>query len=172
MKQNIIQSIIRRGLSFVLLSLLMPLGVGAQTNYDLWIGNTQVTSANASDIQAEYLTEGTAVFDANTNTLTLTGAAIGYGGVQSGLGNLTIVFNGANTIESYIGANSEVAGTHNLTLKSGSEGSTMYLDNTIGNSIIDGGLLNNPKIYDFQRNKELTEGNSKFNELEIFEINF
>ena len=138
MKQNIIQSIIRRGLSFVLLSLLMPLGVGAQTNYDLWIGNTQVTSANASDIQAEYLTEGTAVFDANTNTLTLTGAAIGYGGVQSGLGNLTIVFNGANTIESYIGANSEVAGTHNLTLKSGSEGSTMYLDNTIGKSIIDG----------------------------------
>lgn len=138
MKQNIIQSIIRRGLSFVFLSLLMPLGVGAQTNYNLWIGNTQVTSANASDIQAEYLTEGTAVFDANTNTLTLTGAAIGYGGVQSGLGNLTIVFNGANTIESYIGANSEVAGTHNLTLKSGSEGSTMYLDNTIGKSIIDG----------------------------------
>ena len=138
MKQNIIQSIIRRGLSFVLLSLLMPLGVGAQTNYNLWIGNTQVTSANASDIQAEYLTEGTAVFDANTNTLTLTGATIGYGGVQSGLGNLTIVFNGANTIESYIGANSQVAGTHNLTLQSGSEGSTMYLDNSIGNSIIDG----------------------------------
>ena len=138
MKQNIIQSIIRRGLSFVLLSLLMPLGVGAQTNYNLWIGNTQVTSANASNIQAQYLTEGTAVFDANTNTLTLTGAAIGYGGVQSGLGNLTIVFNGANTIESYIGANSEVAGTHNLTLQSGSEGSTMYLDNTIGKSIIDG----------------------------------
>ena len=121
----------------MLLSLLMPLGVGAQT-YDLWIGNTQVTSANASNIQAQYLTEGTAVFDANTNTLTLTGAAIGYGGVQSGLGNLTIVFNGANTIESYIGANSEAAGTHNLTLKSGSEGSTMYLDNTIGKSIIDG----------------------------------
>lgn len=138
MKQNIIQSIIRRGLSFVFLSLLMPLGVGAQTtNYDLWIGNTQVTSANASNIQAQYLSAGTAVFDANTNTLTLTGATIGYGGVQSGLENLTIVFNGANTIESYIGANSD-AGTHNLTLQSGSETSTMYLDNTIGKSIIDG----------------------------------
>lgn len=138
MKQNIIQSIIRRGLSFVFLSLLMPLGVGAQTDYDLWIGNTQVTSDNASNIQAQYLTAGTAVFNANTNTLTLTGATIGYGGIQSGLGNLTIVFNGTNTIESYIGANSQVAGTHNLTLQSGSEGSTMYLDNTIGNSIIDG----------------------------------
>ncbi len=120
------------------LSLLMPLGVGAQTNYNLWIGNTQVTSDNASNIQAEYLSAGTAVFDANTNTLTLTGATIGYGGIQSGLENLTIVFNGANTIGSYIGANSEVAGTHNLTLQSGSEGSTMYLDNTIGKSIIDG----------------------------------
>ena len=136
MKQNIIQSIIRRGLSFVLLSLLMPLGVGAQ-EYALWIGNTQVTSDNALNIQAEYLSAGTAVFNANTNTLTLTGATIGYGGVQSGLENLTIVFNGTNTIESYIGA-SEVAGTHNLTLQSGSEGSTMYLDNTIGKSIIDG----------------------------------
>lgn len=138
MKLNIIQSLIRRGLSFVFLSLLMPLGVGAQTNYDLWIGDIQVTSENASNIQADNLTAGTAVFDASTNTLTLTGATIGYGGVQSGLENLTIVFNGTNTIESYIGANSEVAGTHNLTLQSGSEGSTMYLDNTIGKSIIDG----------------------------------
>ena len=114
------------------LSLLMPLGVGAQ-EYALWIGDTQVTSENAGNV----LGDGTAVFDANTNTLTLTGATIGYGGVQSGLENLTIVFNGANTIESYIGANSD-AGTHNLTLQSGSEGSTMYLDNTIGKSIIDG----------------------------------
>ena len=110
----------------------MPLGVGAQ-EYALWIGDTQVTSENAGNV----LGDGTAVFDANTNTLTLTGATIGYGGVQSGLENLTIVFNGANTIESYIGANSD-AGTHNLTLQSGSEGSTMYLDNTIGKSIIDG----------------------------------
>ena len=36
--------------------------------------------------------------------------------------------------------------------------------------INDEGLLNNPKIYDFQKKNELTEGNNKFNELEIFEI--
>ena len=41
-----------------------------------------------------------------------------------------------------------------------------------GKSIYDQELLNNPKVYDFQRNNELTEGNSKFNELEIFEINY
>ena len=39
-------------------------------------------------------------------------------------------------------------------------------------AIQDSGLLNNPKIYDFQKNKELTEGSNKFTELEIFEINF
>ena len=37
--------------------------------------------------------------------------------------------------------------------------------------IYDTGLLKNPKIYDFQKNNELTEGSDKLNELEIFEIN-
>jgi hypothetical protein len=37
---------------------------------------------------------------------------------------------------------------------------------------IQGGLLTNPKIYDFQKNDELTDGENKFTELEIFEINF
>ena len=40
-----------------------------------------------------------------------------------------------------------------------------------GNTINDSGLLKNPKIYDFEKNNELTEGDNKFNELEIFEIN-
>ena len=39
-----------------------------------------------------------------------------------------------------------------------------------GKSIIDTGLLEKPKIYDFEKNKELTEGKNSFNEMEIFEI--
>ena len=39
-------------------------------------------------------------------------------------------------------------------------------------TIYDQELLNNPKIYDFQKNSELTEGSNKFIEFEIFEINF
>ena len=39
-----------------------------------------------------------------------------------------------------------------------------------GKTIHDNGLLNNPKIYDFEKNQELTEGKNEFNELEIFEI--
>jgi len=99
MKQNIIQSIIRRGLSFVFLSLLMPLGVGAQT-YDLWIGNTQVTSENAGDV----LGDGTVSFSesggqeaAPTYTLTLNGAMLTVP-VKVGLVNLTIDIRGNNSI--------------------------------------------------------------------------
>ncbi|WP_143096845.1 hypothetical protein [Prevotella sp. tf2-5] len=127
-----------RQLSLFFALLLLPMGVWGQTDYGLTVAGVNVTSANASNITGQYLTEGTAVFDANSNTLTLTNVAIGYGGVQSGLENLTIIFNGTNMIESYIGANADVAGTHNLTLQSGTEGSTMYLDNTVGKSIIDG----------------------------------
>ena len=36
--------------------------------------------------------------------------------------------------------------------------------------INDNGLLNDPKAYDFQKNDELTEGNAKLLNLEIFEI--
>ena len=97
MKQNIIQSIIRRGLSFVLLSLLMPLGVGAQ-EYALWIGDVQVTSANANDV----LGDGTVSFSqsggqeaAPTSTLTLNGATI-TAPVKVGLPNLILDIQGTN----------------------------------------------------------------------------
>ena len=39
-------------------------------------------------------------------------------------------------------------------------------------TIYDNKLLNYLKIYDFQKNNELTENSNKFLELEIFEINF
>ena len=42
------------------------------TSYDLWVGGTQVTSENASDI----LGNGKASYNASTNTLTLNGAEI------------------------------------------------------------------------------------------------
>ena len=39
------------------------------------------------------------------------------------------------------------------------------------NVIYDKELLNEPKIYNFEKNSELTEGSGKLTELEIFEIN-
>lgn len=115
--------------------------VPAAGTYNLFVANVQVTSDNASNITSSDMTSGTASFDASTNTLTLNGVTMnyGYGGIQSGLENLTIVFNGENTIKSYIGANTAVAGTHNLTLQMGTAGSTIYLKNTVvGRAFIDG----------------------------------
>ena len=39
-----------------------------------------------------------------------------------------------------------------------------------GKNINDNGLLNEPKVYDFENKNELTEGDKKLNEFEIFEI--
>ena len=39
-----------------------------------------------------------------------------------------------------------------------------------GNKINDEGLLIEPKIYDFEKENELTEGKNKLNEFEIYEI--
>ena len=39
------------------------------------------------------------------------------------------------------------------------------------NIIYDVSLINGAKIYDFSKNSELTEGNGKLTELEIFEVN-
>ena len=44
--------------------------------------------------------------------------------------------------------------------------------NSNSDIINDNGLLNTSKIYDFEKNNELTEGLNKLTELEIFEINF
>ena len=48
------------------------------TYYDLWVGNTQVTSANASNVLNQVNDEGkpTVVFDASTNTLTFNDAVL------------------------------------------------------------------------------------------------
>ena len=52
------------------------------------------------------------------------------------------------------------------------ESNGFYFENLKeGKIIYDKGLLNNPKIYDFQKNNELTDNLETFTELEIFEIN-
>ncbi len=86
----------------LLLTLLtfVPLCLCAQTNYDLWIGNTQVTSLNAADV----LGDGKVSFSAanpqqasSVNTLTLKGATLTQP-IKIGLANLTIDIQGTNSI--------------------------------------------------------------------------
>ena len=56
---------------------------------------------------------------------------------------------------------------HPLLIGNDKNGNGIWLDNSNFNE----GLLAVPKIYDFQKNNELTEGLNKLTELEIFEIN-
>lgn len=155
MKQNIIQSIIRRGLSFVFLSLLMPLGVGAQTDYDLWIGNTQVTSENAGDV----LGDGKVAFSVGGDvavvyTLTLKGAEL-TAPVKVGLSNLTFDIQGTNSITTSEACIQKMDNTSpSLTFKSTADDvGSLTLTDTDENST--NGVISNSFFGKFTINKEL-----------------
>ena len=75
--------------------LLLPAGMWAE-NYDLWIGETQVTTANAANVLGDDETP-TVVYDAENHKLTLNGASVGQIS-YSGTSNLTIAFGGTCSI--------------------------------------------------------------------------
>ncbi|MGG6545231.1 UNVERIFIED_CONTAM: hypothetical protein NY100_07375 [Prevotella sp. 15_C9] len=79
----------------------------AQTNYDLFIAGTQITSENAENLTGEWLKSGEASFDNTTNTLTLKDAFIEAkgddNGIKSEMKNLTIRLEGNNSIKSVHG---------------------------------------------------------------------
>lgn len=60
-------------LSLVLCVSLLPVGAMAAIEYGVFVGNTQVTSANAADV----LGNGNVSYDAGSNTLKLNGAVVG-----------------------------------------------------------------------------------------------
>lgn len=83
-------------------ALLVPMCTWAE-DYQLWVGQTQVTS----DIAADVLGNGTVSFSVTTdpatgesmNVLTLNGATIANGCIVSGLSSLNIVLKGNNTLD-------------------------------------------------------------------------
>jgi hypothetical protein len=77
--------------------LLLPAGMWAE-DYNLWIGETQVTSENASNILADDNTnDGKVSFIASSNTLVLNGVETGKY-IKSSLDNLIIKFSGTNKV--------------------------------------------------------------------------
>lgn len=74
--------------------------ITSHTAYDLWIGETQVTSANAADVLGDgkvSFTKGEGLDAAPTDTLTLNSATLTVP-VKVGLPNLVIDVQGSNTI--------------------------------------------------------------------------
>ena len=96
MKQNIIQSIIRRGLSFVLLSLLMPIGAWGQ-DYAIRVAGVDVTSQNAGGVTGEGI-QGSVTYDAAQGALILDNATITGNIVATGGTALKIKVKGENVI--------------------------------------------------------------------------
>lgn len=98
---------------------LLPTAAFAGTDYGIWVGTTEVTSDNASNV----LGNGTVTYDEGTNTLTLNSANIksatrplggGYltCGISKDSGGLNIVLHGANTIEFSADSDYMVAGIY------------------------------------------------------------
>lgn len=101
------QQNLTRRLKCLLMSfaLLVPMCTWAE-DYQLWVGQMQVTSENAADV----LGNGTVSFSVATdpatggsmNVLTLNGANIASGSIECGLDNLTIQLKGSNTVDNSI----------------------------------------------------------------------
>ena len=145
----------------VMLLALLPGAALAADNYDLWVNGVQVTSDNAGDV----LGNGTVSYNAQTNTLTLNGAAITIpnpadvhplyeAGIYAG-GDINVVLTGENTISisgqrivAGIHANGvmQISGQGSLTINAASTGSevralsTGYTENEAG-VVINGGTI-------------------------------
>ena len=79
--------------------------IGPVTKYGLWFGGVPVTSANCDNIVGRYIKQGTATYDDETRTLTLTDCRIifdkltkGSNGIISTMDSLAIHLVGSNSI--------------------------------------------------------------------------
>ena len=95
-----------------------PGSVEEVTNYDLWLAGTQVTSANADDLSVIEGVTGSAQYDADNNTLTLSGATItgGYGNDNCGG---AIVYNGDNDFHLDVSGSNSITGDTRLEQSAG-----------------------------------------------------
>lgn len=81
-------------LSLVLCVSLLPVGAMAAIEYGVFVGNTQVTSANAADV----LGNGKVSYDAGSNTLKLDGAVVGSIIFNAVSEDASVEFTGDNTV--------------------------------------------------------------------------
>ena len=110
MKKQVFFSLI-----FALVATIWATTVRAQTQYELWVAGTQVTSENCNDLSVIEGVSGTVVYDNNTKTLTLDNATISSAaeGDRNGSGagifnklrglNIQVVGNNTITSEKFVG---------------------------------------------------------------------
>ena len=143
-KQNQLTIRMLRGVMLLMTLLLVPIGAWAE-DYDLTVAGVQVTDANALNVLGDQETP-TVVFDAASNTLTLSGAEINGEITYNGTSDLTIAFSGTNAVSTsetsaiqYGGSESDRA---KLTFSSTNGTLTINGESIEGFSDVDFGSLN------------------------------
>ncbi|WP_315508739.1 hypothetical protein [Alloprevotella tannerae] len=105
MKQHLLRNTYAAIVALFIAMMALPTTAQAQTEYDLLICGTQVTSANCKDLSVIAGVSGKVSYDPNTNTLTLKEATIKntdklVDGIESNNDGLTIRLIGNNIITS------------------------------------------------------------------------
>ena len=98
----------------------------APTNYSVWIGNTQISSENASNITSPVITKGSVSYDSSSKTLTLDGVTFAFDqledsgfGVRSEVDGLNIQIKGNvifNGMTMYVTGSTTIIGGNGATL--------------------------------------------------------
>lgn len=101
MKRHLFKNTYAAIVALFIAMMALPTTVQAQTEYDLKICGTQVTSANCDDLSVIDGVEGTVKYDPNTKILTLKDAKVnakGYSCINSEVDGLTIEVSGTNEL--------------------------------------------------------------------------
>ena len=102
MKQHLLKNTYAAIVALFIAMMALPTTAQAQTEYDLKICGTQVTSANCDDLSAIDGVEGTVKYDPDSKTLTLEGATLNvewdHHCIWSEIDGLTIKVSGTNEL--------------------------------------------------------------------------
>ena len=101
MKPNLLKNMYATIAALFVVMFALPTTMHAQTEYDLTICGTKVTSANCNDLSKIDGVSGTAKYDPSSKVLTLQNAKIGsdtYNAIVSYIDDLTIKVIGTSTI--------------------------------------------------------------------------
>ena len=145
MKQHLFKNTYAAIVALFIAMMALPTTAQAQTEYDLWIAGTQVTSDNCDDLSVIEGVGGTVKYDPNTKILTLKDAKLNAGGntcIRSQIDGLTIEVSGTNELNTNGTALSFKAPatiTGGGTLNANAKGMGIYaikIDLTISNCIV------------------------------------
>ncbi|WP_311379081.1 peptidase [Alloprevotella tannerae] len=135
MKQHLLKNTYAAIVALFIAMFALPTTAQAQTEYDLWICGTQVTSDNCGDLSGINGVEGTVKYDPDSKTLTLEGAKLNIEGevdcIKSKIDGLTIKVGGTNELNAGSSVYAPTTITGGGTLNAESEGyAAIYAEGT------------------------------------------